>query len=122
MINMIFKIAVIFLAFSLFATCDSTPDLFEGEWVENKNPENVWLIKKKGDKFIGTRVSGADKFKTATETWTKGKEGKFQDPTKHIPVLNPVEKGGTKITYMATKDMILRLPPGTSYKRKNKTE
>lgn len=104
--------------FLLLFSCSSEADVFEGTWINKKNPENVWEIKKQGRKFVGTRISGQDDFPFDTETWQSGKEGKFKDPNKHIKVLNSTIQKGTKVTYIESKDMILRLPPGTSYVRK----
>lgn len=118
LINLIFAI----ILFSLCFSCNSEPDVFEGTWINKKDPTNVWVIKKKGKQFIGNRISGEDMYTFESESWKRGKEGKFKDPAKHIKVLNPIDSQGTKITYIESKDIILRLPPGTTYVRKKETE
>ncbi len=106
------------LSFVFFSCTPSEPEVFEGIWIEKRNPECSWEIKRKGGNFVGIRLSGEDKYDYDTETWKIGKEGKFQDPNKSISILNPLKEGGSKITYMKGQDMILRLPPGTTYIRK----
>jgi len=116
------KIGIIpslFLSFIFIFSCaPSEPDVFEGVWVEKRNPESTWEITKKGNSYIGKRLTGTDKYEYDEETWVRGKEGKFQDPNKSISVLTPSKEGGSKVTYMQQQDMILRLPPGTTYYRK----
>lgn len=118
----IIKLFLPVLFYSFLFSCSSEADVFQGTWVDKKNPDNVWTIKKKGRKFVGTRVSGTDSFSFESETWEKGSEGKFKDPNKHILVLNPLNEKGTKVTYIKSKDMILRLPPGVSYVRQKENQ
>ena len=111
-------IPVLFLSFVFMFSCSTEPDVFEGVWVEKRNPESTWEITRDGANFVGKRLTGSDKYEYDQETWKRDKEGKFKDPNKSISILSPLKEGGSKITYMEQQDMILRLPPGTIYYRK----
>lgn len=102
-----------------FFSCSSEGDVFVDTWVEKRNPENVWKIEKKGGQYVGNRLSGKDFYNYDQEKWEVGQEGKFKDPNKYVLILNSLDSNGSKMTYIESKDVIMRFPPGTTYIRKN---
>lgn len=105
---------IIFTAFFLFlfTSCSNENIGLDGQWIETRNPANVWEIQTLGSGIIGTRISGDDMYPFETETWTINREKGL------IICKSKIEKDGSTLTYFPDKDKILRTPPGRMYKRK----
>lgn len=96
-----------------FVSCDSNSeaDVFVGEWMNKKNPNERWMIEKNGSTFEGTRTGETDFYKNkSTETWKATVQ-------KNIVQLKSTDKNGSTLTYIKGKNEILRHPPGTVYKK-----
>lgn len=100
----IFTFAFLFICLS---SCESESKAFIGEWQDVREPLNKWSISKKGDVFVGKRISGEDLYEYDSEEWS------FEE--SRFPTLNPVKEGGSTLIYQPKQNRILRNPPGRAY-------
>lgn len=112
------SIKPIYFIFSLLlmmlCACQSESKVFEGEWVDSREPASVWSISKRGSKFIGKRISGEDFYDYEREEWS------FEIGEGGFPTLKPINKEGSTVIFQAKQNRILRSPPGRTYVKSSK--
>ncbi len=101
---------ITFLYFLILTSCTSGGDVFLGEWIDQKNPEHTWKIEESMLGFKGEQTGENGGYDFTTETWSLEKDG-------NVLKLIPDNEKGTTITYLKDRDLLIRFPPGTTYKR-----
>jgi len=99
------------IIFLLGCGANGNSKVFDGTWVDTKNPNNVWKFESSFSGVKGVKISGEDASAGLEETW--------KITTKQDVIIGTsTSTEGSSLAYFPERDEILITPPGILFKRK----